>query len=363
MKRGTAWRLACLALVLSACAAAVPSVSDLELSGAVRFVVDGEALSAAPEGLPLLVARPGELCTANVLAGVPAGEKAAPVDALPVVEPVLDCVDFAPGAFFARWSPDGTRVALMGVGAGESDIWVYDTLSGAVINLSDDGGDDTLPLWIDETTVAFVRTAEGAGGVAVTTWQQVDAAGGPPVLVARIDGTVELGRGTRLVARPERRIVFNLIGEDGEPAGIHELLTTTGEVRRLHEPTAQDRVAGWRLIDTHPMGSAALVAVGRGDLTGDGIELRIVDLVDGGSRVVRPLFGSEIGDARFSSDGLQLLVWELGTADGDALVVRSTGSDGDGEILVVGRLGAVGVFDDGATLDVGADLVLVKIEP
>lgn len=361
MTRLGAGSVALLALLAAGCAAAIPSVADLELSGAVRFVVDGEALSASPDGLPLLVARPGELCTADVLGGVPAGIKEAPVDALPVAEPVLDCVDFAAPAFLARWSPDGMRVAFTAAGDGAaSDIWVLDVLAGAVVDLSGGAGSDTLPLWLDETTVVFVRTVEGAGGA---TWQQVDIGGGPPETIARIDGTVEPGRGTRIVGGDDPRIIFNLLRSDGAPAGIHSLDATTGELRRLRAPSDVDVEAGWRLIDTHPMGSAALVAVGSGDLTGDDVELRLIDLVDGGSRVVRPLFGSAIGDARFSSDGLRLLVWELGTAQGDALVVRSTGSDGDGEMLVVGRLGSVGVFDDGATIDVGADLVLVRIEP
>jgi hypothetical protein len=358
---GAGW-VTLLALLAGGCAAAIPSVTDLELSGAVRFVVDGEALSAAPGGLPLLVARPGELCAADVLAGLPAGVKAAPVDALPVVEPVLDCVDFAPGAFFARWSPDGTRVAFTAPGPdADSEVWIYDVAAGAVIGLSDEAGDDTLPLWVNETTVVFLRTVDN-GGDPITTWQRVDSSGGAPTAIARIEGSVEVGRGPRVVRADDPRIVFTLVRPDGVPAGIHSLDTETGELRRLYTPVGDDLRAGWRLIDTHPMGSAALVSAGRGDMTDDDVELQLVDLVDGGTRVVRPLFGSAIGDARFSSDGLRLLVWELGTPQGDALVVRSTGSDGDGEILVVGRLGHLGVFEDGATIDVGADLVLVRIE-
>lgn len=363
MTRSLAGWLGVLSVVATACAAAVPSVTDLELSGAVRFVVDGEALNASPEGLPLLVARPGELCTGRVLTGVPGGVKAAPVEALPVAEPALDCVDFEPGPFFPRWSPDGSRVAFMGVSIGsESDIWVFDPVAGATTNLSGDAGEDTLPVWIDNETVAFVRSLE-SDGVTTTTWQRVEVSGGPPTTIATITGSIELSRGTRVVGTDEPQIVFDIVRPDGVPGGIHRLGALTGELRPLFVPSVDDAAEGWRLIDVHPMGTAALVAVGRGELIGTTVELRIVDLVDGGERVVRPLFGAAIGDARFSSDGLQLLVWELGTEQGDALVVRSTGSDGDGEVLVVGPLGAVGVFRDGATIDVGPDLVLVRIEP
>ncbi len=363
MTRSLAGWLGALAVVATACAAAVPSVTDLELSGAVRFVVDGEALSASPDGLPLLVARPGELCTGRVVTGVPAGIKAAPIEALPVAEPVLDCVDFQPGAFFSRWSPDGARAALMGVSIGsESDIWVFDPVAGATTNISGDAGEDTLPVWIDDDTVAFVRSLD-VDGATTTTWHGAEASGGPPAPLATITGSVELSSGTRVVDPDDPRIIFNLVRPDGVTAGIHELVVGTGAVRPLFAPPTEDAAEGWRLIDVHPMGTAALVAVGRGELMGTTVELRIVDLVDGGERAVRPLFGSAIADARFSSDGLQLLVWELGTADGDALVVRSTGSDGDGEVLVVGALGSIGVFRDGATLDVGPDLVLVRIEP
>lgn len=363
MTRRLAGWLGVLGVVATACAAAVPSVTDLELSGAVRFVVDGEALDASPDGLPLLVARPGELCTGRVVTGLPAGVKAAPIEALPVAEPALDCVDFQPGAFFTRWSPDGTRVALMGVSIGsESDIWVYDPVAGATTNLSGDAGEDTLPVWLDVDSVAFVRSLD-VDGLVTTTWHRSDAAGGPPTPLATVRGSVELSSGTRVVDADDPRIIFNFVRPDGVSGGIHEVVVASGLIRPLFVPGPDDAAEGWRLIDVHPMGTAALVAVGRGELMGTTVELRIVDLVDGGERVVRPLFGSAIADARFSSDGLQLLVWELGTEEGDALVVRSTGSDGDGEVLVVGALGSVGVFEDGATLDVGSDLVLVRIEP
>lgn len=354
---------AALSILAVSCAAAIPTVTDLELTGALRFVVEGEGLAAAPDGLPLLVARPGEICTGDVLTGVPAGVKAAPVDALPEAELTLDCVDFDPGPFFPRWSRDGSRVAFMGVSIGaESDIWVYDTVAGALTNVSGDAGEDTMPVWLDDTRLAFVRSVD-VDGETITTWQQVDASAGVPTPLLRVDGSVELSRGTRVVGDDPPRVIFDLVGSDGLSAGIHELRPGESALRPLYVPSEEDREAGWRLLDTHPMGTAALVVVGRGDLVGTGVELRLVDLVDGGERVVRPLYGEAIGDARFSSDGLRLLVWELGTEDGDALVVRSAGSDGDGEILVVGALGEIGVFRDGATIDVGADLVLVRLEP
>ena len=356
--------ISALALVSASCAAAVPTVEDLEISGAVRFVSpQGAVISGGGDGLPVFVTGPGELCVGDIGARTPTDVAADRVGEVPEAELSLECVDFAPQVAFARWSPDATRVAFMGVSEGaESDIWVFDTVGGAVTNVSGDAGEDTMPLWVDDRTVVFVRTREGPSATE-TSWQTVSVDSGVPRMLIPMSGGIELGAGARVVPADPPGLVFNLWSSGGAPAGIQRLDLVSGAVAPVWQPSDERAADGFRLLDVHPDGTLALVVVGGGGFDADTVDVRLVDLETGTERAINPLFGTGLGDIRFAGDGTRLLVWESGTEDGDALVVRSTGSDEDAEILLTGELGPLGVVERGVTVDVGRDLVLVRIEP
>ena len=256
-----------VALAGGACSAAIPSVDELEISGAIRFSVPrGVIVSSGASGLPVLVTQRGKLCTGDLPDRVATGEDIDIVDAVPVAELSLDCVDFADRVFLPVWSPDSTRIAFMGVSSGsESDIWVYDTVGGAVTNLSGDAGEDTLPLWADDRTLVFLRTLDGDLGVE-TTWQAVSIDSGVPALVAVVAGSVELNAGATVIRGESPRIVFNLISPDGIPAGIHQLVIGDDVAESLYLFDDQSVEAGFELLDVHPDGTLALVAAGTGGL-------------------------------------------------------------------------------------------------
>ncbi len=120
-----------------------------------------------------------------------------------------DCVPFAdPIAFDSiRWSPDGTRFVFTEDASHlivESDIHVFDTVSGEMTNLTDDGatGDlfdqegrvavDITPAWSpDGTEIVFSRSFwEDDGGVAENALYRVPADGrGPAEEIAVVSGT------------------------------------------------------------------------------------------------------------------------------------------------------------------------------
>lgn len=348
----------------ASCAAAVPTVTELEVTGAVRFVApEGEAVSSAGDGLPVLVTAPGRLCAGDVGGRSAIGRGSDRIEEIPAAELSLDCVDFSAQAVFARWSPDGTRVAVMGAAEGaESDIWIYDTVGGAVTNVSGDAGEDTLPFWVDDRTVVFVRNLEGLSGPE-TSWQIVSVDSGVPRKLASVAGGIGLDAGARVVKGDPGGLLFSLWSSDGETAAIHRLDPASGVVAAVWAPEGEQAADGFRLLDVHPDGTLALVVLGGGGLDAGAVDVRLVDLLTGTERSIEPLFRTSLGDVRFSGDGTRLFVWEEGTDQEDALVVRSTGSDEDAEILLTGELGPLAVVERGVTLGVGRDLVLVRIEP
>lgn len=80
-----------VALAGGACSAAIPSVDELEISGAIRFSVPrGVIVSSGASGLPVLVTQRGKLCTGDLPDRVATGEDIDIVDAVPVAELSLD---------------------------------------------------------------------------------------------------------------------------------------------------------------------------------------------------------------------------------------------------------------------------------
>ncbi|HYJ69419.1 MAG TPA: hypothetical protein VEX15_17340 [Nocardioidaceae bacterium] len=121
-------------------------------------------------------------------------------------------IDLDPNS--VQWNSDGSRLVYtedfwdeddgdLDVEAGETeqepDIWTFQTGSGEVTDLTDDGVDpadvdlrdqprndqavDTLPMWIDGSTIRFFRSDDGWDTVAV---MQIPAAGGEPEQVGTL---------------------------------------------------------------------------------------------------------------------------------------------------------------------------------
>ena len=68
------------------------------------------------------------------------------------------------------WSPDGRRIAFSGVRAGQSDLYVYNTLAGSQVPLWEDAWDDLHPNW----------TADGQGLLFSSNRPPADVSGATP---------------------------------------------------------------------------------------------------------------------------------------------------------------------------------------
>jgi hypothetical protein len=109
-----------------------------------------------------------------------------------------------------RWSPDSSRLAYTEnyfVYLTEPDIWVLDADSVEATNLTDDGGEphevniideaessgadiDTTPMWVDDSTIRFIR---GAGDDQPVAVMEISTAGGDPEEVGTLDTTAPPG--------------------------------------------------------------------------------------------------------------------------------------------------------------------------
>jgi WD40 repeat protein len=151
--------------------------------------VEADRVTLSPDGEWIAGMGPGEsICVWDV----PTLTPACAGEGLPIREDTV------------TWSPDGTAVAFAldaTFQKWESDIYLFDRVSGELRNLTDDGmeGDllgeelagknpplDDVPVWLpDGERIAFVRSyAEGESQS--TTIMVVDRAGGEPVELARL---------------------------------------------------------------------------------------------------------------------------------------------------------------------------------
>jgi hypothetical protein len=148
-----------------------------------------------------------------------------------------------------RWSPDGRYLTLPTFDAliffRDSDIRVLDTEDGKLINLTDDGFDDSLmgdyqgnldlaPRWLDDDTLLFIRYGTNADAPAEASFSErlqptalytvdVPASGAPapPAFVATIAADFSVPTYLLSVDRAQARAAYNVdIPREGEGHSI-----------------------------------------------------------------------------------------------------------------------------------------------
>lgn len=122
-------------------------------------------------------------------------------------EQCVDQDEVSPDSVRAQWSPDGTRIAFTDnfwQRFLEPDVWMFDTRSGELRNLTDDGVDqyeisdpdpdatvDLLPSWSPDGK--FIRFARGGPESDTMSLMSLDVEGGEVAAVREIEcGTVDL---------------------------------------------------------------------------------------------------------------------------------------------------------------------------
>jgi Tol biopolymer transport system component len=122
-----------------------------------------------------------------------------------------------------HYSPDGKRVALSGVRAGVSDIYVLDLASGGVMQLTADRSDDDAPHWRpDGKEIAYASERAGQ-----TDLFAVDPATGR---TRRLTDTLSMERDPAW--SPDGRFIA-CSSDAGGTFNIHVVDTATGRARRL----------------------------------------------------------------------------------------------------------------------------------
>lgn len=200
---------------------------------AIAIGGDWHILSLSPDGTRLLAERDDALClfaTATLTRG-----RCTAKPHRSLYEPSL------------AWSPDGRRLAMTEDWvrlAVDSDIWVWDTASGSMRDLTDDGvaaGDfisgkagpvDGAPAWSpDGNSLVFARTPIGRKETALYS---IAASGGTPVRLLHLDrtGPFSVYGGVRWVAHT---ILYSIAGAAlHAPAnGIWRVDATGAHPRRL----------------------------------------------------------------------------------------------------------------------------------
>jgi serine/threonine-protein kinase len=111
-----------------------------------------------------------------------------------------------------RWSPDGDRIALTVVGEDAAQIWIYDTPSETLSQLTFEGR-NVRPTWSpDGSMVAFFSNRPDASDL---YWKPADGSG----FAERVaEGEDVVNAGTTFWTRDGSWIVFDGLGEPGAPA-------------------------------------------------------------------------------------------------------------------------------------------------
>lgn len=224
------------------------------------------------------------------------------------------------------WSPDGSKLAFLGVGGGTSDPWVLDVASGALQQVLAWNSIEPDLMWGSSSAELLVVSDRDSR--LFDLWR-VPLDGGEPVRL-----TTE-GRTNGLLTTLDggSRILVNALGGAGSAFPAAEVLPD-GKLR-----TILDTETVWGVASGTPAGSDSVLAV----LDGGAGQTKVVmmSLADGGFRQVGPLGA-----------------WASRWSRGGSMVSYAAGNDRGSTIGVVDlRTGTNRTISSGAGFDVGAEFL------
>jgi Tol biopolymer transport system component len=298
-------------------------------AGALRVVEErsvaipnGVPLALSPDGHWLAVSRPGadglEICAFD--AATLAEQRCAALETKRIV------------TWAVAWSPDSTRLAFTEDAVEtqrESDVWVFEAESGALVDLTDDGVGgrlrddeaiqahppvDLYPAWSpDGSELVFVRVEGLLAANAMTGIYRVPTDGGEPTAVATVkeEGFAVLG-GPRWM--PDGQTILYTLHEsaDDPVGGLWSVDVAGGAPRPIGDWNQPDLLAPI-LVAVSARGEALV------SLSNSPSQYQLPDftyaVVDVDTGAIQPLMLGEVGaddylviSAAFSPDGRQLLV-------------------------------------------------------
>lgn len=263
------------------------------------------------------------------------------------------------------WSPNGEYVAFTEnaiVFFADSDLWIFETETGDVTNLTDDGWEgailstgadtetapnslpvDILPTWSpDGQSIAFVRNVLDPPAAMPTSIYQISVAGGEPELVTgvAVDTPFAVFAGMEWI--PGENIIYYSVFDQQrtEPAnGIWVVDVESGDTRQITSATNEER------------GGQLLIVVGTEETAVAYYPFLLAQLeypypsafvtIDLASGRADPILGPESGDeaatvtdATLSPDGNWLLIASM--PDGQ-LTLRNVATGDDHLLTTIGQ--------------------------
>jgi len=260
------------------------------------------------------------------------------------------------------WSPDGSRLAFTEVRVRESDLWVWDIVSGKLSNLTDDGvadfvqplteeGSETFtmdvyPAWAaDGKRLFFARSWYRNGVWEGTTMARIAANGGQPeewLMISEVPlalrGLMRFGADDRLIFLVSERL----------PQSSNDGFWLVGGDRSSPQRLAQTGDEEWlQLLQISPAGERVLIL----DL--QYLDFKVVELSSGETRPLREEKAS-VRSAALSPDGGKIVY----ISGEDELWVQDLKS-GEENILYTGTATSPLAWASNDVILVGNDLLRI----